>query len=64
MKLPNEHGGAMVNGSVRLELRGVATRVSAAAWQLACESVRVREHARAPFGTGRAGLDSLECRCA
>jgi hypothetical protein len=33
MKLPDEHGGAMVNGSVRLELRGVATGVSAVAWQ-------------------------------
>jgi hypothetical protein len=40
----------MVNGSVRLELRGVATGVSAAAWQLACEGVRAREHARAPLG--------------
>jgi hypothetical protein len=29
MKLPDEHGGAMVNGSVRLELRDVATGVSA-----------------------------------
>jgi hypothetical protein len=49
MKLPDEHGGAKVNGSVWLELRGVATGVSAAAWQLACEGVCVREHARAPF---------------
>jgi hypothetical protein len=64
MKLPDEHGGAMVNGSVRLELRGVATGVSAAAWKLACKGVCVREHARAPFGIGRAGLDSLGCRCA
>jgi hypothetical protein len=55
MKLPDEHGGAMVNGSVRLELRGVATGVSAAAWQLACEGVRAREHARAPFGQGEQG---------
>jgi hypothetical protein len=35
MKLPDKHGGAKVNGSVRLELRGVATGVPAAAWQLA-----------------------------
>jgi hypothetical protein len=55
MKLPDEHGGAKVNGSVRLELRGVATGVSAAAWQLACEGVRAREHARAPFGQGEQG---------
>jgi hypothetical protein len=55
MKLPNEHGGAMVNGSVRLELRGVATGVSAAAWQLACEGVRAREQARAPFGQEEQG---------
>jgi hypothetical protein len=55
MKLPDEHGGAMVNGSVRLELRGVATGVSAAAWQLACEGVHAREHARAPFGQGEQG---------
>jgi hypothetical protein len=55
MKLPNEHGGAMVNGSVRLELRGVATGVSAAAWKLACEGVRAREHARAPLGQGEQG---------
>jgi hypothetical protein len=55
MKLPNEHDGAMVNGSVRLELRGVATGVSAAAWQLACEGVRAREHARAPFGQEEQG---------
>jgi hypothetical protein len=41
----------MVNGSVRLELRGVATGVSAAAWQLACEGVR----ARAPLGQGKQG---------
>jgi hypothetical protein len=34
MKLSDEHDGAMVNGSVRLELRGVATGVPAAAWQL------------------------------
>jgi hypothetical protein len=32
MKFSDEHGGTMVNGSVRLELRGVATGVSAAAW--------------------------------
>jgi hypothetical protein len=51
MKLLDEHGGAMVNGSVRLELRGVATGVSTAAWQLACEGVR----ARAPFGQGEQG---------
>jgi hypothetical protein len=50
MKLPDKHGGAMVNGSVRLELCGVVTGASAAAWKLACESVRAREHARAPFG--------------
>jgi hypothetical protein len=55
MKLPNEHGCAMVNGSVRLELRGVATGVSAAAWQLACEGARAREHAHAPFGQGEQG---------
>jgi hypothetical protein len=55
MKLPNEHGGAKVNGSVRLELRGVATGVSAAAWQLACEGVRACEHAHAPFGQGEQG---------
>jgi hypothetical protein len=55
MKLPDEHGGAKVNGSVQLELRGVATGVSAAAWQLACEGVRAREHARAPFGQGEQG---------
>jgi hypothetical protein len=55
MKLPNEHGGAMVNGSVRLELRDVATGVSAAAWQLTCEGVRAREHAHAPFGQGEQG---------
>jgi hypothetical protein len=55
MKLPNEHGSAIVNGSMRLELRGVATGVSTAAWQLACEGVRAREHARAPFGQGEQG---------
>jgi hypothetical protein len=55
MKLPDEHGGAMVNSLVRLELRGVATRVSAAAWQLACEGVRAREHTHAPFGQGERG---------
>jgi hypothetical protein len=55
MKLPDEHGGAKVNGSVRLELRGVATGVSAAAWQLACEGVHAREHACAPFGQGKQG---------
>jgi hypothetical protein len=46
----------MVNGSVQLELRDVATGVSAAAWQLACEGVRAREHVRAPFGQGEQGL--------
>jgi hypothetical protein len=55
MKLPDEHGGAMVNGSVQLELRGVATGVSAAAWQLACEGVRACEHARALPGQGEQG---------
>jgi hypothetical protein len=55
MKLPNEHGGAMVNDSMRLELRGIATGVSAAAWQLACEGVRAREHARVPLGQGEQG---------
>jgi hypothetical protein len=55
MKLPDEHGGAKVNGSVRLELRGVATGESAAAWQLSCEGVCVREHARAPFVQGEQG---------
>jgi hypothetical protein len=55
MKLPDVLVGAMVNGSVQLELRGVATGVSAAAWQLACEGVRAREHARAPFGQGEQG---------
>jgi hypothetical protein len=54
-KLLDEHGGAKVNSSVQLELRGVATGVSAAAWQLACEGVRAREHARAPFGQGEQG---------
>jgi hypothetical protein len=54
-KLPDEHGGAKVNGLVRLELRGVATGVSAAAWQLACEGVRAREHARAPLGQEEQG---------
>jgi hypothetical protein len=55
MKLPDEHGGAKVNGSVQLELRGVATGVSTAAWQLACEGVRARDHARAPLGQGEQG---------
>jgi hypothetical protein len=55
MKLPDEHGIAVVNGSVRLELCGITTGVSAAAWQLACEGVRAREHARAPFGQGEQG---------
>jgi hypothetical protein len=55
MKLPDEHDGAMVSGSVRLELRGVATGVSAAAWQLAPSSAGVREHAHAPFGQGEQG---------
>jgi hypothetical protein len=40
---------------VWLELCGVATGVSAAAWQLACEGVRACEHARAPFGQGEQG---------
>jgi hypothetical protein len=56
MKLPDEHGGAMVNGSAWLELCGVTTEVFAAAWQLACEGVHAREHARAPFGQGEQGL--------
>jgi hypothetical protein len=34
MKLPNEHGGAMVNGLVQLQLCGIVTGLSAAAWQL------------------------------
>jgi hypothetical protein len=55
MKLPDEHGGAKVNGSVRLELRGVAIGVSAATWQLSCEGVCAREHAHAPFGQGEQG---------
>jgi hypothetical protein len=55
MKLPDEHGSARVNGSVWLELRGVATGVSAAARQLACEGVRAREHARAPLGQEEQG---------
>jgi hypothetical protein len=55
MKLPDKHGGVMVNGSVRLELRDVATGVSAVAWQLACEGVHACEHARAPFGQGKQG---------
>jgi hypothetical protein len=55
MKLPDEHGGAMVNGWVPLALRGVATGVSVAAWQLACEGVRVCEHACAPLGQGEQG---------
>jgi hypothetical protein len=50
MKLPDEHGGAMVTSSVRLELHGVATGVSTVAWQLAYEGVRACEHAHAPFG--------------
>jgi hypothetical protein len=54
-KLLDEHGGAKVNGLVRLELRVVATGVSAAAWQLACEGVRACEHAHAPFGQGEQG---------
>jgi hypothetical protein len=56
MNLPDEHDNARVNGSVWLELRGVTTGVSAAAWQLACEGVRAREHVRAPFGQGEQGL--------
>jgi hypothetical protein len=59
---PDEHDGAKVNGLVRLELRGVATGVSAAAWQLACEDVRACEHACTAW-TGRAGLDSSGCGC-
>jgi hypothetical protein len=55
MKLPDEHGGAKLNGSVRLELRGVVTGVSAAAWQLACEGMRAREHAHAPLGQEEQG---------
>jgi hypothetical protein len=55
MKLPDEHDGAMVNGSVRLELRDVATGVSAVGWQLACEGVRACEHAHAPFRQGEQG---------
>jgi hypothetical protein len=55
MKLPDEHGGAKVNGSVRLELRSVTTGVSTAAWQLACEGVLAHEHARAPLGQGEQG---------
>jgi hypothetical protein len=55
MKLPDEHGDAMVNSSVRLELRGITTGVSVAAWQLACEGVRAREHACAPVGQGEQG---------
>jgi hypothetical protein len=64
MKLPDEHGGAVENGSVRLELLGVATGVYAAAWQLACEGVHACEHVCAPFWIGRVGLDSLRCWCA
>jgi hypothetical protein len=55
MKLPDKHGSTRVNGSVWLELRGVATGVSAAAWQLACKGVRAREHARAPLGQEEQG---------
>jgi hypothetical protein len=55
MKLPDKHGGVMVNSSVRLELRSVAAGVSAVAWQLACEGVHACEHARAPFGQGKQG---------
>jgi hypothetical protein len=55
MKLLDEHDDAKVNVLVRLELRGIATGVSAAASQLACEGVRAREHARAPFGQGEQG---------
>jgi hypothetical protein len=61
MKLSDEHGGAVENGSVRLELHGVTTGVSAVAWQLACEGMHACEHVRAPFLTGRVGLDSLKC---
>jgi hypothetical protein len=35
INLPDEHGSARVDDSVWLELCGVATGVSAAAWQLA-----------------------------
>jgi hypothetical protein len=59
MKLLEEHGGATVNDWVRLELRGVETGVSAATWQLACEGVRAREHARAPFGQEEQGSTPL-----
>jgi hypothetical protein len=55
MNLPDEHGSARVNGLVWLELRGVATGVSAAVWQIACEGVRAREHARAPLGQEEQG---------
>jgi hypothetical protein len=55
MNLPDEHGGAVESGLVRLELRGVATGVSAVVWQLTCEGVRAREHVRAPFGQGEQG---------
>jgi hypothetical protein len=55
MNLPDEHDSARVNGSVWLELHGVATGVSAAAWQLACEGVRAHEHARAPLGQEEQG---------
>jgi hypothetical protein len=55
MKFSDKHGNVMVNGSVRLKLRGVATGVSAAAWQLTCEGVHACEHARAPFGQGKQG---------
>jgi hypothetical protein len=61
MKVPDEHGGAVGNDLVRLELRGVTTEVSATAWQLTCGGVRAREHVCASFWTGRARLDSLGC---
>jgi hypothetical protein len=64
MKLPDEHDGAVENGSVRLKLHGIVTGMSTAAWKLTCEGVHAREHVRAPFWTGRAGLDSLGCGCA
>jgi hypothetical protein len=47
MKLPDEHGGAKVNGSVRLELRGVATgypRRRGSSLARACVRVNMRMH--------------------
>jgi hypothetical protein len=43
---------------VWLELRIVPTGVSAAAWQLACEGVRVRDYAHAPLGQEEQGSTS------